>query len=248
MNVASAQKVVVVSGGSRGLGAAIVESLLADGHAVATFSRGRSPQVDAWSSHAAYEARFLYRAVDAADAKALREFVQQAFDRFGQVDALVNNAAVVTESLLPTADEASTEAMLDVNLKGAIVLCKECTRLMLLRERGVVINIASVAAERGLAGLAVYSATKAGLLGLTRSLARELGPRGIRVNAIAPGYLETEMSADLSPGERERIARRTPLGRLGQVEDIVPWVKFLLSDAGGFMTGQVLIVDGGASV
>jgi 3-oxoacyl-[acyl-carrier protein] reductase len=244
----SAEQVVLVSGGSRGLGAAIVESLLADGHCVATFSRGRSSAIDAWATNREQQNRFWHRTMDAADAVALREFVAEAHERFGRIDALINNAAVVTESLLPTADEPSMQAMLDVNLKAAILLCKECTRLMLLRERGVVINIASVAAERGLAGLAVYSATKAGLLGLTRALARELGPRGIRVNALAPGYLETEMSADLSHAEREKIARRTPLGRLGQVSDIVPWIRFLLSDASAFMTGQVLTIDGGASV
>jgi 3-oxoacyl-[acyl-carrier protein] reductase len=128
-----------------------------------------------------------------------------------------------------------------------LLFAKECSRLMLLGERGSIINISSIVAENGFSGLVTYSATKAAMLGMTRSLARELGARNIRVNAIAPGYLETDLSQGLSARQREQIVRRTPLGRLGKSDDVVPVVEFLLSSASSFITGQVLTVDGGAT-
>jgi 3-oxoacyl-[acyl-carrier protein] reductase len=126
------------------------------------------------------------------------------------------------------------------------LFAKECSRLMLLGTGGSIVNISSIVAENGFSGLVAYSATKAALLGMTRALARELGPRNIRVNAVAPGYLETELSKSLSARQREQIVRRTPLGRLGKSEDVLPVVEFLLSTASRFITGQVLTVDGGA--
>lgn len=242
------QRVIIVSGGSRGLGAAIVAHLLDNGDVVATISRRPSEAVDRWRSDRSIADRFVFQQLDVTDSERLKQFVEAVHDRFGRIDALVNNAAVAGDGLLATADEASLERMLDVNLKGMIRLTRECVRLMLLASRGCIVNVASIAALRGAAGLSIYSATKAGVVGFTRSLAREVGPRGIRVNAVAPGYLETDMSAGLSSEQRERIVRRTPLGRLGTVGDVVPCVEFLLGEASGFMTGQVLAVDGGASV
>ncbi len=240
-------QVIIVSGGSRGLGAAIVERLLAAGHCLATFSRKTSPNIERWQTDAQTKERIHHEAVDAADADALHRFVENVAQRFGRIDALVNNAALAADGVLPTMDDDTIDAMLAVNVRGPLLLTRACARQMLLREQGSIINIASVAALRGAAGLSVYSATKAALVGMTRSLARELGPRGIRVNAIAPGYLETDMSADLSAEDRARIIRRTPLGRLGKVSDVVPWIELLLSAEGGFVTGQVLTIDGGAS-
>ena len=140
---------------------------------------------------------------------------------------------------------ADVERVIMINLTGTLLLTRLAVRLMLVRSRGNVISISSIIGLRGYAGLAAYSATKAGLDGMTRGLARELGPRNIRVNSIAPGYLETDMSHGLDMAQRDQIVRRTPLGRLGVPSDVVGAVHFLLSPDSAFITGQVLVIDGG---
>jgi 3-oxoacyl-[acyl-carrier protein] reductase len=189
--------------------------------------------------------RVWWRDVDATDFAGLRQFVKETRERFGQVDVLVNNAGIAPEGVLPLMREDEIHRVLAVNLEAAIVLAQACSRAMLTRAQGVILNISSIIGTRGYSGLAAYSATKAGLDGLTRSLARELGPRGIRVNSIAPGYLETEMSSTLDAAQRQQIVRRTPLGRLGTVADVVGMVRFVLSPAAAFITGQTLVIDGG---
>lgn len=239
-------QVVVISGGSRGLGAAIVESLLGNGHTVATFSR----KATEFTSHCAenYPERFSFQEVDARDTDKLHEFTKQAYESFGRIDVLINNAAVAIDGVLALSRDEDIEFMLDVNLKAALILARESARYMLLQDQGSIINIASIIAMRGFSGLSTYAATKAGMIGMTRALARELGGRNIRVNAVAPGYLETDMSEALSEHQRQQIIRRTPLGRLGTAADVVPWVNFLLTDESGFVTGEVITIDGGASV
>lgn len=240
--------VVIVSGGSRGLGLATVERLLASGHRVATFSRTPTPAIQQRLADPALAERFSYEPVDICHSDELARYVESVHRRFGRIDAVVNNAGVAYHNVLAMASEEDISRMLDINLKATLLLTKECVRFMLLQNAGHVINITSIVAERGFAGLAAYSASKAGMIAMTRSLARELGERNIRVNAVAPGYLETEMSDALDQTQRDQIIRRTPLGRLGQVADVVPWIDFLLSPASGFVTGQVITVDGGASV
>jgi len=240
--------VILISGGSRGLGQAVVQRMLDAGNRVATFSRTATPFVKHLCSDPAMKDRFLFAEVDAQNAEALRAFVAAAHEKFGRIDALLNNAGVAHGEVLAMTAEKEIERMLDVNLKAALLLAKECARLMLLAESGNIVSVSSIVGERGFSGLAAYSATKAGIAGMTRALARELGPRNIRVNAIAPGYLETEMSHGLTERQRAQIVRRTPLGRLGRIEDVVPWIEFLLSPESGFLTGQVIVVDGGASV
>ena len=240
--------VVIVSGGSRGLGAGIVRRLLDEGHRVAAFSRSQTDFTQGLSRDKDLAGRWHFETVDAADGAALLGFVRSVHARLGRIDALVNNAGVARDGVLALADEADMDLMLAVNVKAALVLAKECSRLMIEQGSGNIINIASIVAERGFSGLSVYAATKAALLGMTRSLARELGPKNIRVNAIAPGYLATEMSQGMTPRQQEQIIRRTPLSRLGSVDDVVPWVSFLLSDESRFVTGQVITIDGGASV
>ena len=243
----------IISGGSRGLGLALVERLLDRGDRVATFSRSGSGRLAELA--AAHPDRLHAEQVDAADADALRGFVGRVVERFGGVDHCIANAAVACEGVVATARDDEIDAMLGVNLRGSIVLVRECVRQMLVRPPAAaqgrsggpsVVVVSSVVAGRGSPGLAVYAATKAGLEGFARSLAREVGPRGIRVNVVAPGFLETDLSASLSAADRARIVRRTPLGRLGRPEDVVGAVEFLTGPRAGFVTGQVIAVDGGS--
>ena len=242
--------VSLISGGSRGLGLAIVESLLARGDRVATFSRSGSPALSALA--AAHTDQLHVEQLDASDSPAIQAFVKRAAARFGGIDHCIANAAIAHEGVLATTRDDEIDTMLAVNVKGSIVLVRECVRQMLLHRDSVasrhpsIALISSVVAERGSPGLSVYAATKAALEGFGISLARELGPRGIRVNIVAPGFLETDLSAPLSPENRERIARRTALGRLGTAADVVGTVLFLTTGASGFLTGQVIAADGGA--
>lgn len=249
----------LVSGGSRGLGLAIVQQLLRRGDRVATFSRSGSPALAALA--AAHPDCLHAEMLDGTDSASVIAFVGRVAERFGGIDHCVANAAVAHEGVLATMRDDEIDAMLAVNLKGSIVLVRECVRQMLAAAPGAearsggegnaasaahsITLISSVVAARGSSGLAVYAATKAALEGFARSLARELGPRGIRVNCVAPGFLETDLSAQLSEEDRARIARRTALGRLGAPMDVVGAVEFLASPAAGFITGQVLTVDGG---
>ncbi len=233
--------IVLISGGSRGLGAAMARSLLADGAIVATFSRSETPFVAEMKNNP----NFRWSAVDATDGQALKDMVFALYREFGRIDALVNNAGAALDQLLPVTTDAQISACLALNLESAIRLTRLVVRVMLPKGRGSVINLSSVLGQRGFRGTSVYAATKAGLDGFTRSLARELGGRGIRVNAIAPGFIETDMTAHMPEAQRAMVLRRTPLGRLGQPEDVAALVKFLISDQAAFITGQSLTVDGG---
>jgi 3-oxoacyl-[acyl-carrier protein] reductase len=238
--------VSVVSGGSRGLGFAIVELLLSRGDHVATFSRSGSPALEALVK--AHPDRLYAAMADAASPSAIREFVAEVAARFGRIDHCVANAAIAHEGVLATMRDDEIESMVSINLTGTIVFVRECLREMLvgpMTDRSAVL-VSSIVATRGSPGLAVYSATKAALAGFGASLARELGPRHIRVNVVAPGFIETDLSASLSEGNRNRIARRTALNRLGTAADIAGTVAFLTSSAASFLTGELVIVDGGA--
>ena len=242
---AGERQVVLVSGGSRGLGQSLAADLLRRGHRVATFSRSLTPFLEERRQADPAEESFCWRALDGSDGEGVQGFVRDLARRYGRIDAVVNNAALGTSGVLATMRPGDIQRLLAVNLEGVLLLTRAVTRVMLQQGRGAILNISSVNALRGHAGVAVYSATKAALDGLTRSLARELGPRGIRVNSVAPGYFESDMAADLSAEQKERIARRTPLGRMGTVEDIVGAIRFLLSAEAAFITGQTLVVDGG---
>jgi len=239
-------KVVLVSGGSRGLGRSLVEHLLAADYRVATFSRSPPRRLEELQS-GPYGERFLWQAADVTDEEGLRELVLALGRRYGRIDALINNAGMAVDGVLPLITPADIHRVIAVNFASAVHLARECSRVMLQQEEGVILNISSVAGLRGATGLSVYGATKAALDGLTRGLARELGPRGIRVNSVAPGYLETDMTAQLDARQQQRIIRRTPLRRLGTVDDVVELVLFLLSPRARFITGQTLVVDGGLS-
>lgn len=241
----SSTKVIFISGGSRGLGAALVEDMFDHGWSIATFSRSRSDLIDSMEKRDPEHARFLWEALDSADHEKIKEFVLSVARRFGRIDALVNNAAVLSQSLLALESAENIHRMISVNLESTIMLTRACSRVMLNQNAGAIVNVSSLNAVAGHSGVAVYSATKAALDGLTRSLARELGPRGIRINSIAPGYFESDMSSVLGEKDRERIVRRTPLARLGTTKDIVAAIRFLISEDSAFITGQTLVVDGG---
>jgi 3-oxoacyl-[acyl-carrier protein] reductase len=237
--------VAVVSGGSRGLGAAVVAGLLERDFRVATFSRSRSPSITRLLRARDQARNFHWSAVDGRDHLAVRDFVKEVAEHFGRLDVLINNAGVASEGVLPTMRPEEIAAAVDVNLTAALVLTQAASRVMLRQGSGCIVNISSVNAVRGHAGVAVYSATKAALDGLTRSLARELGPRSIRVNSVAPGYFESDMVKAMSEEQKQRIARRTPLGRLARIEEVASAVFFLASEQASFITGQTLVVDGG---
>jgi 3-oxoacyl-[acyl-carrier protein] reductase len=237
--------VVVVSGGSKGLGRDLVDALIGDGHRVATFSRSSTPFIDERVRADPDGRAFLWQPLDMQDLDGLRRFVSDVAARFGQIDGLVNNAAIALEGVLPMLRGEDVHRVLATNIEGTIALTQATSRVMLTRRSGSIIHITSIVGLRGYAGLSVYSATKGALDAFGRSLARELGPRGIRVNSIAPGYLETELSASLDGAQKAQIVRRTPLGRLGTPADVAGAVRFLLSADARFITGTTLTIDGG---
>ena len=242
------KKVILISGGSRGLGQSLVTDFLQQGYIVTTFSRSESPFITECLSQDPDGASFYWEPVDAMDIEQIKQFAKTIIRRYGKVDVLINNAAMVAESILTMKTSASITQELALNLEATIHLTQTCLKSMLVQEEGCVINISSVNGIRGNSGLAVYSATKAALDGLTRSLAREMGSEGIRVNSVAPGYFESEMTKGLlSEAKTSRIVRRTPLRRLGISQDIVGLVRFLVSSDASFITGQTIAVDGGLS-
>lgn len=239
---ASEGRHIVVSGGSRGLGKELVHGLLNGGYRVSTFSR----QATEFTRSLENTAGFFFQPADVSDAASVEAFVKSAEAKLGPPYGLINCAGIALEGLLATMADEAIENVLSVNLKGTLQLTKIIARrLLVLRQGGVVVNISSIIGLRGYSGLSAYAATKAGMDAITRSLARELGGRGIRVNSVAPGYLSTEMTHGLGENQIQQIVRRTPLGRLGEVGDVVGPVLFLLSQEARFITGQILVVDGG---
>jgi 3-oxoacyl-[acyl-carrier protein] reductase len=233
---------VLISGGSRGLGECLVTALLDAGYRVSTFSRRKTEFTEQNSANP----DFFFETADIADPKSLDSCLRAAELKLGPFYGLINCAGIAADGVLATMPEQQLESVVSVNLTGALRLTRRVLRRMLLSSTGgVIINVSSIIGLRGYSGLAAYAATKAGMDAMTRSLARELGHRQIRVNSIAPGYLETEMTHGLSAEQKDQIVRRTPLGRLGRPPDVVGPVRFLLSDAAAFITGQVLVVDGG---
>ncbi len=234
---------VLVTGGSRGLGLGLVEALLAEGYRVSTCSRTPSAALERLAGP-----DLFWRACRIGDADEVNGFVEAAVAWGGDAPlwGLVNNAGIAREGVLATFPEIAVEEVVQTNLVGAIQAARAFLRAKLLRRGpGRIVNVSSIIGQRGYTGLAAYSASKAGLDGLTRALAREVGRLQVTVNAVAPGYLATEMSGSLAGDQRAQIVRRTPLGRLGEVADVVPVVRFLLGEGGAFVTGQTITVDGG---
>ncbi len=241
-------KHVVITGGSRGIGAAAVRALLKDGYFVSACSRGRNEFLTDIEKDPEIGGRFFHQPLDLEELGRYEAFLEACVERGGPLHGLVNNAGIAGAGILATFPLVDAERILRINLMGPLAMSRAAARHFLAnRAGGRIVNISSIIGSRGYNGLAAYSASKAGLDGLTRSLARELGRLGVTVNSIAPGYVRTDMSAALSGSQMEQIVRRTPLGRLGEAADVTGLLKFLLSDEAAFLTGQVILVDGGIS-
>jgi 3-oxoacyl-[acyl-carrier protein] reductase len=242
-------KTALVTGASRGIGREIALRLGESGADVAVNDVTRAEALaEVVAEIERMGRRGLATLGDVSDPDDAARVVAEVEAGLGGLDILVNNAGLTRDGLLIRMEPSDWDLVLDVNLKGSFLMSKAAARGMMKRRAGVIVNLSSVVGRRGNAGQANYSAAKAGLIGLTKTLARELASRNVRVNAVAPGYIETEMTAALPEEVRGDIAGRTPLTRLGQPQDVSDAVAFLASDAAGFITGVVLPVDGGLGI
>jgi 3-oxoacyl-[acyl-carrier protein] reductase len=233
-------KRALVTGGSRGIGRAIVLELARAGANVAFSYRTGNEEAEAVAAESG--ARAIK--ADVSDAEQAAALVDEA----GELDALVNNAGITRDTLIARMSDSDWREVLDTNLGGVFYTCRAASRGMMRRRSGAIVNVTSVVGLRGNPGQTNYAAAKAGIIGLTKSLARELGSRGVRANAVAPGYVATALTDVLSEEQRQAILANTPLSRLGEPSDIAGAVRFLCSDEASFITGEVLLVDGGLAM
>ena len=239
-------RVAVVTGGRRGIGLAIAELLTRRGANIMIGDRTIDESIKTAQIVAAEcGCRVEAMQVDVSDFKSANALIEAAMDAFGRVDILVNNAGVTRDTLIMRMTEEDWDFVLDINLKGAWNCCKAVVRPMMKQRYGRIVNISSVSGLAGQAGQTNYSASKAGLVGLTKALAREVASRGITVNAVAPGFVPTALTNDLPQELKEGMMKLIPLGRWGSSQEIAYAVAFLASDEASYITGQVLSVDGG---
>jgi 3-oxoacyl-[acyl-carrier protein] reductase len=237
---------VIVTGGSRGLGLAMTRALAAADYRVIALARGSTEELMAASRAAADSGGVIeFRACDLSDLGRIAPMVKALRAEFGPIYGLVNNAGLGTSGILSNMRDQDVQRLIQLNTVSPILLSKYVVRSMMAQREGRIINIASIVASTGYSGLSVYSATKASLIGFTRSLAREVGQLGITVNAIAPGFIATEMTHELDESQRLQIARRSALKRMAEPIDVARSVEFLLGDAGRNVTGTTLTVDAG---
>jgi 3-oxoacyl-[acyl-carrier protein] reductase len=236
---------VIITGASRGVGLAIARHLAGEGYRIIAIARSEGEELPATRAGLTGPGEIVFRPFDLADVEGIGEFVRALRAEFGAPYALINNAALGTDGLLANMHLSQIEALVRVNTLSPIVLTKYVARAMMAAGRGRIVNISSIIGSTGYSGLSVYGATKASLLGFTRSLAREVGRLGVTVNAVAPGFMDTEMTKSLGDDQRDQVARRSALRRLVTPEDVASTVSYLLSDAGRNVTGTVLTIDAG---
>jgi acetoacetyl-CoA reductase len=237
-------RVAFVTGGTRGIGRAVVDRLCSDGFKVAAGYSGNEQAAESCRR----ELKVLTVKGNVGSFEDCRRAAAEVEAELGPIDVLVNNAGITRDDLIMRLSEEDWRDVIDTNLGGAFFTSKSVSRPMLKRRKGTIVNISSIVGVHGNAGQSNYAASKAGLIGLTKALAKELGGRGIRVNAIAPGYIATELTDALPDQARDAILANTPLGRLGDPADVARAVRFLASDAAAFVTGDVLAVDGGLGI
>ena len=242
-------KIAVVTGASRGIGKAIAMKFAQLGATVVINYNGSAQKAEeVKQSIIADGGRAVIKQCNVADYDACEAFIKEVIDQFGRIDILVNNAGITKDGLIMRMSEEDFTNVVDVNLKGTFHCIRFASRQMMKQRSGRIINMSSVVGISGNAGQINYAASKAGVIGMTKSAAKELASRGITVNAIAPGYIETDMTNVLSDKVKEETMKQTPLGRLGQTGDIAAAAAFLASDEAGYITGQVLAVDGGMAI
>ena len=248
----SEEKIVrtaIVTGGSRGIGRAVCVALAKQGcNIVVNYCHGGAAAAETAALCKAEGANAVAVQADVASAADCKRLFDEAAAAFGRVDILVNNAGITRDNLILRMSEEDFDAVLNANLKGAFLCCKEAARRMVRQRYGRIVNLSSVVALRGNPGQANYAASKAGLLGLTKSLARELASRNVTVNAVAPGFIETDMTAALPEAVRTEMAKGIPLGRPGNPEDVANAVAFFAAEQSSYLTGQVLCADGGMAM
>jgi 3-oxoacyl-[acyl-carrier protein] reductase len=242
---ALAGRVALVTGGSRGIGAAIAASLAESGAGVLIAGRDAERVQTAVKGMEGLAGRVVGVAADAAKREDVDRLVETARREFGRLDVVVNNAGVTRDALLVRMKDEDWDAVMEVNLRGAFLMTRAAAKVMMRQRSGRIINIASTAGVMGTPGQANYSAAKAGLIGLTKSTARELAHWGILVNAVAPGLIETDMSAALPEAARQAFLSQVPLGRIGSAREVAEVVRFLAGDGAAYITGQVFHVNGG---
>ena len=242
-------KTAIVTGGSRGIGKAVCLELARRGCNIVLSFAGNTAAADQTVAECqALGVQALAVQGNVADADAVKALFDAALKQFGAIDILVNNAGITRDNLLMLLKEEDFDAVVDTNLKGTFLCMKAAVRPMMKQRHGRIISLSSVVGLHGNAGQVNYAATKAGVIGMTKSLAKELAGRNITVNAVAPGFIDTDMTAVLPEKAKEAILASIPMARLGAAEDVANAVAFLASDEAGYITGQVLAVDGGMSM
>lgn len=242
-------KTALITGASRGIGSSIALSLAKEGvNVVINYASSPDRAEEVAANARAFGVKAMVYGCSVHDAQAVEQMIETIEKDFGPIDILINNAGITRDGLLLRMKDQDWDDVMDINLKGTYLCTKNVSKRMLKRKSGNIINITSVVGITGNAGQANYSASKAGVIGFTKSCAKEFASRGIRVNAIAPGFIETDMTDKLSEEVVSHYKNAIPLGRMGQPEDIAHLVNFLASDLANYMTGQVLTVDGGMSL